>query len=105
MTSPSATIRNSGPTQRSSQSENCKDNTDGSAKLPKRKAPPGRKEPENSLVRSEDNLAHELHVEGFARAKARRAIEVADGVTHRAISVYRSGTRSQVLAVEEVEHF
>jgi hypothetical protein len=39
----------------------------------------------------EDDLRNELHVELFARADARRTIEVADGVTNKAEPIGRIG--------------
>src|SRR5271166_5405966 len=42
---------------------------------------------------------------GLGPGEPRRAVEVADGVTHGAIGADRSGARSQVLAVERIEHF
>src|ERR1700721_4700505 len=54
---------------------------------------------------SENNLRRQLQVEGLARTKSWRSVEVTDGVTHGPVSTHRSCASRQVLAIEQVEHF
>jgi hypothetical protein len=53
----------------------------------------------------ENDLCSDLQVEGLARTKARRAVEVADGIAYAAIGSHRSRPCRQVDAVENVKHF
>ena len=45
-----------------------------------------------------DDLGHELHVEGFTRADAGSAVEVADRVTHEAKSLAGIARRTDYLS-------
>src|SRR5208282_6044737 len=100
-TSPIATTKSFAPAPRLFPSEKCSSNN---PEL-KKKAPPeqGRSLKTRS-VRLEDNLAHELHVEGLARPDARRAVEVTDSVGNQTAARDRSRSGGKVDAVEHVVH-
>src|SRR5579862_8046501 len=55
---------------------------------------------EKLAIRLEDDLGCELHVEGFAGADTRGAVEVADGVAYETIRTHRAASRCQVDPVE-----
>ena len=48
----------------------------------------------------EDNFCRELQVERFSRADPRSAVEVANGVANRTVTVDGAGTRREIDAVE-----
>src|ERR1700687_1467043 len=52
----------------------------------------------------EDDLGCELHVEGFAGADARSAVEVADGVAYETSRTDRTAAGLQIDPVQQVKH-